>query len=139
MRNLDVHPTEEDFADIFHFQQWLAVLASPCIHPAMRRMPTQQDLRRLLDAYLPYARSMRRLTNRADDWRPDPQKRETCALELRAAIERWNSPAISMEITDAARALLREDGVKDPDGGWDAFTVELEPSPDHFLFWPEGA
>src|SRR5262245_49284682 len=87
IRGLDVHPTEEDFADIFHFQQWLAVLSSPPILQAMRRVPTQQDLRHLLDAYLPYASSTRRFTNRTDDWQPDPQKREARALELRAAIE----------------------------------------------------
>lgn len=134
---VDAHPMEKDFADIFHFQHWLHVLASPRILQAMRRMPTQEHLLIMLDAYLPYARSERRLRDGEKIWYPDPQKREACALALRAAMERWSSSAISSEITQAARALLREDGICEPEEGWDAYVVESEPPVENYLVWPE--
>jgi hypothetical protein len=137
---VDAHPRDEDYADIFNFRQWLQVLASPRILQAMGRTPTQKHLLDMVDAYLPYARSTRRFTHRPkDDWRPEPQQREARAIELRAAIERWTSPEISREITQAARALLREDDVVDTDEGWDAYVVDLEPPPENYLVWPETA
>jgi hypothetical protein len=131
------YPTEADYADVFHFQQWLHVLASPRILQTMRRRPTQEHLLTLVDAYLPYARSERLLSHGATKWRPDPQKREARAIELRAAIEQWTTPEISREITHAARALAREDGLGEPEEGWDAYVVELEPPPENYLVWPE--
>jgi hypothetical protein len=134
---VDAYPGEEDYADIFHFQQWLFVLACPPLLKRMRRMPTQEHLLIMLDAYLPYARSERRLKYGNKIWYPDPQKRQARALALRAAIERWSSPEISPEITQAARALLREDGNTETDEEWDAYVDEDERPPEDSLVWPE--
>jgi hypothetical protein len=134
---VDVLPTEEDFADIYHFQQWLGTLSSPRVLQAMRRMPTQEHLLTMLDAYLPYARSERRWPYGGKIWYPDPQRREARALELRAAIEHWSSGEISREITQAARALLREDGIVQTDEEWDACAHEDDRPPEDSLIWPE--
>lgn len=67
----------------------------------------------------------------------DPKKREACALALRDAIERWDSPEISQEIIQAARALAREDDDVASDAEWDAYEVDLSP-PEDYLLWPEG-
>jgi hypothetical protein len=134
---VDASPAEEDYADIFHFQQWLQTLACPRMLQAMRRMPTQEHLLTMLDAYLPYAKSERRLKYGGKIWYPDPQKREARALELRAAIQRWSSKAISREITQAARALLREDGIIESDEEWDAYMAEDKRPLEDSLIWPE--
>jgi hypothetical protein len=134
----DGNPVGEDLADVLYFGQWLGFLSSPRILQAMRRMPTREHLLRMLDAFLPYARSTRRWHYRADNWRPDPQDREARALELRAVIERWNSPEISQEITRAARALLRADGLERSDQRWDTYEEKFEFPPEDYLLWPEG-
>jgi hypothetical protein len=138
-RSMEVAPWEEDFTEIACFHGWLHVLSSPRILDALRRMPPREHLLTMLDAYLPYARSERRWTNDKTprNWRLDPQKREARALELRAAIERWSSPEISREITEAARALAREDGLREPEEGWDANVYEDETPLEEYLLWPE--
>jgi hypothetical protein len=135
--NQDEKPEGGSIADVFYFREWLAVLSSPRILQAMRRKPTKEHLLRMLDAFLPYTRTTRQRA-RLDSWEPDPQKREARALELRAAIERWDSPEISREIIQAARALSREDGDDCTDETWDAHEVPLEFPPEDYLLWPEG-
>lgn len=122
--------------DIFYFEEWLVVLSSPRILQVMQRVPPREHLLRMLDAYLPYARSTGQFTYRSREWQLDPQKRGARALELRAAIERWSEPTISREITQAARALLREDGYDVSDEVWDGH--EIESPPNDYLLWPEG-
>jgi hypothetical protein len=135
--NQDGNPTGSSIADVFYFQEWMAVLSSPRILKAMRRMPTKEHLLRMLDAFLPYTRTTRQRAG-SEHLRFDPKKREARALELRAAIERWDSPEISREIIQAARALSREDGDDCSDEEWDAHEVELEFPPEDYLLWPEG-
>lgn len=139
VQGVKAHPTDDEFADIFHFQQWLIVLSSPRILEAMRQVPTREHLLCMIDAYLPYARSNRQLTDMSvpDSWRPDPELREARALELRATIEQWTGPTISKEVIQAARALLHEDSVDKSDEAWDTYIVDLEPPPENFLVWPE--
>ncbi|MFS8071177.1 MAG: hypothetical protein ACMG6S_32820, partial [Byssovorax sp.] len=54
---------------------------------------------------------------------------------LRALVEGWTPPALPMEITEAARALLFAEGRKGPSEGWDALPDDLD---EEELLWPEG-
>ena len=139
VQGIKARPTDDDFANIFHFQQWLIVLSSPCILKAMHRLPTQAHLLCMIDAYLPYARSNRQLTDMSvpDSWMPDPESREARVLELRATVEQWTGPTISKEVIQSARAVLHEDSVDKSDEAWDSYIVDLEPPPEKFLVWPE--
>ncbi len=135
----DGNPIGPEHTDFFHFETWLAVLAAPRVLRTLRRVPPRDHLLRMLDAYLPYAGSTRHYVSRGDDFRPDPQRREAAVLHLRDVIERWTSPDIPAEMIEAARAVLREDGVLEPKGGWD----EVEDAPgsppaEECLLWPEG-
>lgn len=126
----------EHMFDISCFHEWLIVLASPHILQAMRRMPPRDHLLRMLDAYLPYAKGTDRLVHHQLEFRHDPEERGAAALALRAAIERWEGPEISREITLAARELLHADGEgPHSDEDWDAHTSQTPP--DDHLLWPE--
>lgn len=137
IRDEDKNPIGYDHFVVHCFRDWLRVLASPRILQAMRRMPTREHLLRMLDGFLPYARTTLQRA-RSDDWQPDPKKREARALELRAALERWTSPEIPQEITQAARALLHADDIDDVEEGWEENEFQLEFPPDDYLLWPEG-
>jgi len=126
----------EHWFDVSCFHEWLIVLASPRMLEAMRRVPPRDHLLRMLDAYLPYAKGTATLGGRDYGFRLNPEERGAAALALRWAIERWEAPEISREVTQAARKLLRADG-EGPysDEDWDAHLCN--PSVDDHLLWPE--
>ena len=136
----EIELRDEDFPDVFHFLEWMFTLSSPRTLQRMLRLPTRKHLLCLIEAYLPYARSRRRMSVfislPAAFW-PDPEQRETRALELRAVVEQWTGPLISSEITHAARALLDEEGLGKTDEAWEVFDHMPELSAENGLVWPE--
>lgn len=136
-------PRDADFGDISSTVIWLMVLASPPLYRTLARTPERDHLLRLLDKLIAYAARGEHITSvktfRRRDLRLD--QREALARKLRALIEGWTPPALPGlpgGITDAARELVEAEGIRPPDGGWDALAHDRPGLLEDILLWPEG-
>lgn len=128
-----------DFLGAWHFLNWLLVLACPRMFHRMARRPTREHLLKLVDDYLPYARSERqqRSWKHGSRFEVDRERRQMLAARLRELFTRWSPLELSPEITEAARALLDTEGNDPPPGGWGNLRDPDVP-PEEILLWPEG-
>jgi hypothetical protein len=126
-----------DTLAILHTEDWLIVLAAPHIYRSLKRQVEPAFLLRLLDIFIPYAdRGDHYLFDRA----PDPD-RSALARRLRDLIAAWTPPELPVEITEAARALLRAEGYEKPPleaATWEDFNFQPDSDPlESRLAWPE--
>lgn len=134
-----ITPASSDYADVNDFLNWLGFLCCPHLLRSMRRAPIPAHLVRLLDAYLPYARSDRVRFMAPPRFQVNPEKREELTLQLRALLKQWTPPDIPDELVQTARALMRAEGVERPRSGkWDTVKVDPAHPPEETLMWPEG-
>lgn len=105
----------------------LAVLASPKVAGKLPAMPSHASLLDVMDAYLQGLDSFGSATQASG-----ARLRETTELHarhLRSLLERWTpSPAVPMDIQEAARALMGALGFPAPPEGWDDFEGPHDPS-----------
>jgi hypothetical protein len=127
-----------DTAEIVNFSLWLAVLAAPHLYDTIRRPVDVVHLVRLLDVWIAYV-------DRGDHYQapmfePVPYaQRPGLARALRGLLAAWTPPVLPAEITAAARALLHAEGLRSPQGSWDAFILDADGGPaEDMLPWPEG-
>jgi hypothetical protein len=127
-------PMLNDVAKVVQALQWIIILAVPRLFGVLTRTPPREHLLDLLDTFVSYVRHDGRYSRA--DFEPVPyERREALAMSLRALVECWSPPALPMEITEAARALLFAEGRKGPPEGWDALAEDLD---EEELLWPEG-
>jgi hypothetical protein len=122
------------------FFRWLTVLASPEALRSMRYMPPPGHFLRMLDGYLPYARSTRLRSSDPPLWfELNPQRREALALRMRALLEQWIPPRVPREIVDTARLLLLADiGCVPGAPHWEEMRPDARPSlMKTSLCWPK--
>lgn len=127
-------PMLNDVAEVVQAVQWIIVLAVPRLFDGLTRTPPREHLLMLLDTYVSYVRHDGRYSPAEFETVPY-ERRESLASSLRALIEDWTPPALPMEITEAARALLFAEGRKGPPEGWDTLPDDLN---EDELLWPEG-
>jgi hypothetical protein len=129
-----------EFGVVLHILMWFAVLASPRIWPALRRIPPKTFLLELVDAYLVYARSNRHYAHSPEFQRKvDLTKRSAPVELLRNLLVDWEPPIVTPEIREAALAVHIAEFGSPPVEGWDdpqndPIDVPLEAT----LIWPEG-
>ena len=114
------------------------MLAAPHLYRTIRRTVEPAHVTRLMDVWVAYAEHGDRYFSTLVPV-PEPQRR-LFARELRALVAAWTPPDLPAEITEAARALLRAEGVEPPQGDWDSFAFDLEEDEpvEDALIWPEG-
>ncbi|WP_437585758.1 Uma2 family endonuclease [Sorangium sp. So ce1000] len=139
MVTVDNGPPSSGFMAAWHLLNWLLVLACPRIFHRMGRMPPREHMVKLVDDYLPYARSERqqRSWKHGRLFQVDTERRQMLAARLRALLMEWSPPELPPEITETARALLDTEGHDPPLGGWGNLPDPDMP-PEDFLLWPEG-
>lgn len=129
-----------EFRFVLHILMWFAVLASPRIWPALRRIPPKTFLLELVDAYLVYAGSGRHYAHSPEfQRRVDLTKRSAPVEHLRNLLVAWEPPIVTPEIREAARAVHIAEGGSPPADDWDdpqndPIDVPIEA----MLLWPEG-
>lgn len=127
-------PILDDVTRVVQALQWIIILAVPRLFGVLTRMPPREHLLSLLDTFVSYVRHDGRYSRA--EFEPVPyERRESLALSLRALVEGWTPPALPMDITNAARALLFAEGRKGPPEGWDTLPDVLD---EEELLWPEG-
>jgi hypothetical protein len=90
------------------FTGWLQVLARPETFKMLTRWPPPSHLLRLLDDYLPFARE--RQASAATRGDMSGARAVDLMSQVRSLLESWSPPALPVELTEAARALLVADG-----------------------------
>ncbi len=75
--DLRAPPLPPWYKDVWYFYDWMAVLCSPPLLRGMRRAPIPEHLIRLLDAYLPFAKTSERWLHRP----PDSTEMETRSIQ----------------------------------------------------------
>jgi hypothetical protein len=128
-----------NFADIAQCCGWLALLAAPRLWNALPRIPPKEHLLFLIDAFLPYAHSDRYYSEvPPGKQRADISQRGPAAERLRQLLLRWEPPALTQEIREAARAVILADGGAEPVGGWDNYEPDPHIAVEETILWPEG-
>ena len=126
-----------DFADVFNAYCWVMVLASPPRYRTLRRPVDLGHLLRLVDVLISYAdRDGRYLRPEIAD--PPYALRGSLSRAVRERIADWVSPELPPELTNAARELLRAEGFRAPEGGWDELSIAGPEPLEDLLLWPEG-
>lgn len=139
MITIDNDHQSPDLIGAWHFLNWLLVLACPRMFHQMVRRPTREHMLKLLNDYLPYARSERQqyFWKYGSRFEVDRERRQMLAGRLQKLFMEWSHPELTPEITEIARALLDTEGNDPPPGGWGKLQDPDVP-PEEILLWPEG-
>lgn len=131
-------PMGADYPDVFSAINWLMVLAAPPLFCTLVRVPVRQHVAKLIDIYAAYAARGDLLMD-YPELEPQRHEQRIAAVErLRPLLVSWMPPDLPAEITEAARDVLRAEGVASPEGGWSALQNDGSDPLDDVLSWPEG-
>jgi hypothetical protein len=103
---------------------WLHVLAAPHLYRMLQHGVDTAHLMRMMDFWIAYVDGDARDKTAASTPAPHEERR-AMARALRERIAAWVPPELPVELTEAARALLRAEG-REPKRGWDNFIPDLE-------------
>lgn len=131
-------PMGADYPDVFSAINWMMVLAAPALFRTLGRVPVREHVAKLVDVYAAYVARGDTLMG-PPELEPQRHEQRLAAVErLRPLLVAWAPPDLPAEITEAAREVLRAEGIAEPAGGWSALENE-GPDPLHdVLSWPEG-